>query len=85
MPVNVNLNGKDSFRPPKATKEGQDFVLSLDRDIIWINNSPQKDPTNISVIEKRLMDALSIKGVIQKVVDSFHHQSDLFYIEISIV
>ena len=56
-------------------------MLSLDRDIIGINNSTQKEPNIMSAIEKWFMDALSIKCLIHKSVDSFHHQKTLFYIQ----
>ena len=58
MPVNVKFNIKDFVIHPKLTQEWQDFMLILDRGIIGINNSPQKEPTRMYVFEKLLMDAL---------------------------
>ena len=54
MPVNVNFNNKDFVRHPKPMQEGQDIMLILERGIIIINNSPLKDPTIMSVIEKMI-------------------------------
>ena len=45
-------NNKDYIRPPNQKQEGQHFMLRLDREIIGINNIPQKEPTSMSVIEK---------------------------------
>ena len=61
MPVNVKFNRKYFVRPTNLTQEGKDSMLSLETYSTGINNSPQKEPTSMSVIEKLLMDALSVK------------------------
>ena len=68
IPVNVKFGSKYFVRPPRSTQEGQDFMLILDRDSIGINNSPQKEPISMYIIEQWLMDYLSMKGEIQKAV-----------------
>ena len=54
MLVNVNFNNKYFVRHPKPMQEGKDIMLILERGIIIINNSPLKDPTIMSVIEKMI-------------------------------
>ena len=56
-------------------------MLILDRDSIGINNSYQKEPTSMYVIEKILMDTLSMKRAINKSVEHFQHHRNLFYIQ----
>ena len=54
MPLNVEFNNRDFFRPPKPTQDGQDFMFSLNRKSIGINNNNQKELTNMSIIGKMI-------------------------------
>ena len=60
MQVNMKFNNKALAIPPKNTQEGKTLRVRLDRDSIGINNSPQKETNNMSVIEKILVYALSV-------------------------
>ena len=52
MPVNMKFNSKYFVRPPKPIQEGKAFMFSLDRASTGINNTPQNEPTIMTVIEK---------------------------------
>ena len=48
----MKLNSKYFVRPPNPSQEGQELMLSVDRDSIRIHNSLHKEPTNMSVIKR---------------------------------
>ena len=52
--VSVKFKIKYFIRPPKPIQQGQDLLLSLDRDSVGINNSSQKEPNSMSVIEEMI-------------------------------
>ena len=58
----MNFNGNDLFIPHKTTQEGQDFMLSLDRDSIERKNTPQKETARMSVMERNI-DGCLIRDV----------------------